>query len=44
MIISVDIPLFNAPWGGLRVEDGFPITAAGAERLKHTPFVLRREG
>ena len=23
MVISVDIPLFDAPWGGLRIEDGF---------------------
>ncbi len=44
MIISIDIPLFNAPWGGLRVEDGFLITATGAERLNHTPFVLRKDG
>ncbi len=41
MIISVDIPMFNAPWGGLRVEDGFIITESGAERLNHTPFMLR---
>jgi len=42
MIISVDIPMFNAPWGGLRVEDGFLITSDGAERLNHTPFVIRK--
>jgi Xaa-Pro aminopeptidase len=23
MILSIDIPIFFAPWGGLRVEDGF---------------------
>jgi Xaa-Pro aminopeptidase len=40
MVVSVDIPVFNAPWGGLRVEDGFLVTAAGAERLNDTPFVL----
>lgn len=40
MIVSVDIPLFNTPWGGLRVEDGFIITETGAERLNHTPFKL----
>lgn len=44
MIISIDIPLFNAPWGGLRIEDGFIITATGAERLHHTDFVIRRPG
>lgn len=34
MVISVDIPVFNAPWGGLRVERGFLITATGAEALQ----------
>ncbi len=38
MVISVDIPLFNTPWGGLRVEDGYVITGRGAERLHHTPY------
>jgi Xaa-Pro aminopeptidase len=42
MVISVDIPLFNAPWGGLRVEDGYLVTAAGAERLHHTPYRIQR--
>ncbi len=37
MVVSVDIPLFNAPWGGLRVEDGYLITNDGAERLSNTP-------
>jgi Xaa-Pro aminopeptidase len=40
MVISVDIPMFNTPWGGLRVEDGFLITETGAERLNHTRFML----
>ena len=31
MIISIDIPMFNAPWGGLRIENGYLITAGGAE-------------
>jgi len=42
MVISIDIPLFNAPWGGLRIEDGYLITDAGAEKLNSTPFVLER--
>ncbi len=37
MIISVDIPLFNTPWGGLRIEDGYRVTESGAERLNQTP-------
>ena len=42
MVISVDIPLFNTPWGGLRMEDGFLITAGGAERLNQTPHLIRK--
>jgi Xaa-Pro aminopeptidase len=42
MIISVDIPLFNTPWGGLRIEDGFRVTELGAERLNHTPYRIRK--
>lgn len=42
MVISVDIPLFNTPWGGLRVEDGFLITETGAERLNETPYKIER--
>ncbi len=41
MVLSVDIPVFNAPWGGLRVEDGFLVTADGAERLDEAPYDLR---
>ena len=42
MVISVDIPMFNTPWGGLRVEDGFLITESGAERLNHTPYKIQK--
>lgn len=42
MIISIDIPVFNAPWGGLRIEDGYLITANGAEHLHATPYLLQR--
>ena len=38
MVISIDIPMFNAPWGGLRVEDGYRITATGSEKLRQTEF------
>lgn len=41
MIISIDIPLFNTPWGGLRIENGYLITPAGAEALHDTPMILR---
>jgi Xaa-Pro aminopeptidase len=42
MIISIDIPLFNAPWGGLRVENGYRITAEGAEPLHDTPYWIEK--
>lgn len=42
MVISVDIPLFNTPWGGLRIEDGYLITTAGAEKLHDTPYTIER--
>jgi len=37
MIVSVDIPMFNTPWGGIRVEDGYRVTNSGAERLVKAP-------
>jgi len=42
MVVSVDIPMSNAPWGGLRVEDGFLIAEDGAERLNDTPFLIQK--
>jgi len=42
MVISVDIPMFNTPWGGLRIEDGYLITAEGAEPLHHTPYHIQK--
>jgi Xaa-Pro aminopeptidase len=42
MIISIDIPMFNAPWGGLRIENGYLITAEGAEPLHDTPYLIQK--
>jgi len=42
MIISVDIPMFNAPWGGLRIENGYLITPTGAEPLHRTQYHIRK--
>ena len=36
MVVSVDIPLFDAPWGGLRVEDGYLVRKDGCEWLSRT--------
>jgi Xaa-Pro aminopeptidase len=33
MVFSIDIPIFLAPWGGLRMEDGFLITDDGCEHI-----------
>jgi Xaa-Pro aminopeptidase len=30
MAISIDVPFFFAPWGGLRIEDGFRLADGGA--------------
>ena len=37
MVLSIDVPLFHAPWGGLRYEDGYLITQTGAEPLDDFP-------
>lgn len=42
MVISIDIPMFDAPWGGLRIEDGYVITATGAEPLNRTPYEIQK--
>ncbi|MGE5373848.1 MAG: M24 family metallopeptidase [Bacteroidota bacterium] len=42
MIISIDIPMFNAPWGGLRIENGYLIVETGAEPLHHTPYQIQK--
>ena len=40
MIISIDIPMFNASWGGLRIEDGYLLHADSTEKLNHTPYLV----
>ena len=42
MVLSIDIPFFFAPWGGLRIEDGFLIGSDGAEPLQTLPRQLHR--
>lgn len=42
MIISIDIPMFNSDWGGLRVEGGYLITEDGSERLERAPYLIQR--
>ena len=33
MVLSIDIPVFDGDWGGMRIEDGFIVGKEGAERL-----------
>ncbi|RKX88242.1 MAG: hypothetical protein DRP58_01005 [Spirochaetes bacterium] len=40
MVISVDIPMFNTPWGGIRIEDGYLVTKSGVEKLVSLPCIL----
>ena len=42
MVISIDIPMFNTDWGGLRVESGYLVTESGAERLDRAPYLIQR--
>lgn len=42
MCISIDIPVFNTPWGGLRFEDGYLITESGAEQLHTTDMLIQK--
>ena len=37
MVFSIDIPLFLAPFGGFRYEDGFLVTDKGNIKLNSTP-------
>jgi Xaa-Pro aminopeptidase len=37
MVFSIDIPLFLAPFGGFRFEDGFLVTKQGALKMNSTP-------
>ena len=42
MVISIDIPMFNTEWGGLRVESGYLVTQEGSERLERAPYLIQR--
>ena len=35
-MLSIEIPLFHQPWGGLHLEDGIRITDGGAELMHDT--------
>ena len=37
MVISIDIPMFNTDWGGLRVESGYLVTGSGRSAWSARP-------
>lgn len=41
MTVSIDIPVFEADFAGSRTEDGYLITSGGAEKMNHTPQLIR---
>lgn len=42
MVISIDIPLFEADVSGMRMEDGYLITEAGARKLTDSPQWIQK--
>jgi Xaa-Pro aminopeptidase len=42
MVFSIDIPMFGAPWGGLRIEGGYLVGPGGAEPLQSLPREIHR--
>ncbi|MCL1854200.1 MAG: Xaa-Pro peptidase family protein [Clostridia bacterium] len=42
MVLSVDIPVFDGPWGGLRLEDGYLIEKHSARRLTRFDYAPHR--
>lgn len=44
MVISLDAPIFMAPFGGLRIEHGFLITEDDAVSLSELPYKVKANG
>jgi Xaa-Pro aminopeptidase len=42
MVLSIDVPLFNASWGGMRMEDGYLIHADRTEKLENVPMIIEK--
>ena len=42
MILSIDIPVFDASWGGLRVENGYLLGENSAESLANFPMLIQK--
>jgi len=42
MVLSIDIPVFDGSWGGLRLEDGYLIEERSAQRLTRFDYEARK--
>ncbi len=42
MVLSVDIPVFLAPWGGFRIENGFLVTDGAPEQLVELETLIKK--
>jgi Xaa-Pro aminopeptidase len=42
MILSIDVPMFNASWGGMRMEDGYLVHADHTEKLENVPMIIQK--
>ena len=42
MILSIDIPVFDGSWGGLRIENGYLIGESRAESLTNFPLLIEK--
>jgi Xaa-Pro aminopeptidase len=42
MVLSIDIPVFNTPWGGFRIENGYYITENGSEPLTNIDYIIQK--
>ena len=42
MVLSIDIPVFDGSWGGMRIEDGYIINKSGSERLTDFEYLVQK--
>jgi len=42
MVLSIDIPVFDGDWGGMRIEDGYIIEKDGSKRLTGFEYLVHR--
>ena len=41
-MLSIEIPLFHQPWGGLHLEDGIRILNGGSELMHNTEVLIEK--